>query len=373
MNIKTITCHDVYNYGASLQAYALQTFLEKLGNHVEIIDYLPYYKPKRYNWLYVPEKSRLHKLSHIPIVNDICGLLCNRREWKYWKRYKRFKFFKRNYLHCTQQTYHNIDELNSFPPMADLYIAGSDQIWNTKYINGTDPAFYCAFVHDRNKCISYAASFATSNLDPAWSTFVKQQLSNFRNISVRELSGVKIAESLGYKATAVLDPVFLLSKEDWESLCKKRRKGKYLIVYDFLRNDPRIRETCQRIARDQGLSIYALNDGGTTDWADHNIYNAGPVEFLEWIHDANFVVSTSFHATAFSVIFEREFITFPLIGHSNSSRMSDFLGSLGLNDRFIIDNSFSTLKVIDYEKVNILKNDLQKESREWLMSQLRSF
>lgn len=370
MNIKTITCHDVYNYGASLQAYALQTFLEKKGHEVEIIDYLPSYKAKRYDWFSIPKESKLYTLSEIPILNSLCGLISHRREFKYWLRYKRFVSFKKKYLHCTPKTYTSFCDLDADCPVADFYIAGSDQIWNTRYINGTDPSFYCSFVKDCNKCISYAASFATSELDSKWKKFVKKQLANFKAISVRELSGVKIAESLGYKATAVLDPVFLLNKNDWDSLCREHHKEKYLIVYDFLRNDLRIREICHRIAKENGLAVYSLNDGGTTEWAEKNICNAGPVEFLEWIRDASFVVSTSFHATAFSVIFEREFITFPLVGHGNSSRMSDFLGRLSLGERYINGDVPIHFIPINYDKVNKIKKNMQNKSREWLLQQL---
>lgn len=373
MRIKTITCHDVYNYGASLQAYALQTFLECQGNEVKIIDYLPSYKAKRYDWFTIPEGSHLRVFAHIPLVNKICGLLCHRHDFKYLKRYLRFNAFKQRYLHCTALAYKSIDDLKANCPQADLYVAGSDQIWNTKYINGTDPSYYCDFVNDSNKCISYAASFATSELDLKWTDFVRKELGNFRALSVREATGVHIAEALGYKATAVMDPVFLLDKKNWEALCKRPKKEKYLIVYDFLRNDSRIKEICQKIAKDKGLAIYSLNDGGKTEWADKNIYNAGPIEFLEWIRDAEFVVSTSFHATAFSVIFERQFLTFPLIGHGNSSRMSDFLRNLGLHNRFFDGKLKDERPSIDYRPVNAKRKLLQENSRGWLLKQLQYY
>lgn len=370
MKIKTITCHDVYNYGASLQAYALQTFLEKLGHEVEIIDYLPDYKECRYDWFKIPSQSRLHAFSKVPGINKIFGLVCQRRSFKYYGRYKKFNAFKREYLHCTPMQYHNIEDLKNNPPLADLYIAGSDQIWNTKYINGTDPSYYCDFVDDKTKCISYAASFATSEIEPRWHNFVQEKLGNFSAISVRESTGESLAKSLGYEATTVLDPVFLLDKVEWNSLCQHERKGKYLIVYDFLRNDPRIKETCEKIANERNLKIYSLNDGGYTPWADMNIYDAGPIEFLEWIRGAEFVVSTSFHATAFSVIFQREFITFPLVGHKNSSRMEDFLSQFNLNSRFGGGKIYLQHK-IDYEQILCLVRARQKQSRQWLINHIQ--
>jgi len=370
MKIKTITCHDVYNYGASLQAYALQNFLEKQGHEVEIIDYLPDYKEKRYNWFSIPKKSRFYRYSKVPVVNTLLGLMCHRHTFRYWKRGRNFDDFKRLYLHCTATSYANIEDLKRNRPEADLYIAGSDQIWNTtaKYINGRDPSYYLDFVGDKRKCISYAASFATEDIEPEWRDFVRGMLGNFRDISVRESTGVAIAQSLGHEATAVLDPVFLLDRKDWNKLCRKVHSGKYLIVYDFLRNDPRVKQISEQIAKERGLKIYALNDGGNTPWADHNICNAGPIEFVEWIRSASFVVSTSFHATAFSVIFEREFITMPLIGHSNSSRMKDFLTQINLSCRFDGDNL--SLQKIDYEQTLHLVHAKQEQSRQWLIEHL---
>lgn len=370
MKIKTITCHDVYNYGASLQAYALQTFLEKQGHDVEIIDYLPDYKPKRYDWFRIPQQSIFSGFSNVPVLDKIFGLVCQRHSFRYYGRYKKFNAFKRRKLKCTSMQYHNIDDLIKNKPVADLYIAGSDQIWNTDFVNGTDPSFYCDFVGDKDKCISYAASFATSTINPKWHDFIHKKLGNFRAISVRESTGVKLAKSLGYESTEVLDPVFLLDKKDWESLCNHEHKGRYLIVYDFLRNDPQIRETCQYIAKEKNLKIFSLNDGGHTPWADMNINNAGPIEFLEWIRGAEFVISTSFHATAFSVIFQREFITFPLVGHQNSSRMKDLLLNFNISSRFG-GGKFSLQHKIDYEQVLCLVRTHQEQSRQWLINHLQ--
>lgn len=371
MKIKTITCHDVYNYGASLQAYALQTFLEKQGNEVEIIDYLPIYKPKRYDWFHIPEGSHLHFLSHIPIFSSLAGLICHRKNIMFINRYLCFKRFKQNYLHCTNKQYHNIDELRKDPPLADLFIAGSDQIWNTKYINGTDSSFYLDFVKNPSKCISYAASFATSQLDSQWQTFVKKMLANFKAISVREKSGVDIVDKLGYEATEVLDPVFLLERKNWDEICHKKRKGHYLLLYDFLHNDPRIKTACKQIATQKGLKIYSLNDGSCINWVDHNICNAGPIEFIEWIRNADFVVSTSFHATAFSVIFQKEFLTYPLLGHNNSSRMLDFLKGLNIADRFVDAEQYNISSKINYYDVDKILEKKRKYSRQWLVENLQ--
>ena len=151
MQIKTITCHDVYNHGASLQAYALQTYLESLGHHVEIIDYKPDYLSSEYklwvvaNPVYDKPFIRLLYLM-VKLPNRLYSL----------KRKKAFDSFTKNYLKLTNHRFETYDQLNEAGLDADVFIAGSDQIWNTFLPNGTDPAFYLDFTPKTSKRISYA-------------------------------------------------------------------------------------------------------------------------------------------------------------------------------------------------------------------------
>ena len=372
MKIKTITCHDVYNYGASLQAYALQTYLEKQGHEVEIIDYMPDYRPRRYRFFHLNnKKGRLGKIaSYVPLLEPFCALWRNKKNFKFYNRKRKFDLFKKERLKVTDVCYHNVKELTSNKPDADLYIAGSDQIWNSLYDNGRDAAYYCAFENNPQKCISYAASFGADHIHPDYVSFVQKELKNFKSISVRESSGKQIVESLGLNAEAVLDPVFLLDREDWESLCTNDRTGDYLLLYDFLQNDPQVKSLALRIAKERHLKIYSLNDLKACKYADVNINNAGPIDFLEYIRGAKFVISTSFHATAFSVIYEKDFYTFPLIGHNNSSRMRDILQLLNLQDRLIHEGKFMPLEGIDWNYVNEKKQRQIDESQKWLLAKI---
>ena len=194
MKIKTITCHDVYNYGASLQAYALQTYLEKQGHEVEIIDYMPDYRPRRYRFFHLNnKKGRLGKIaSYVPLLEPFCALWRNKKNFKFYNRKRKFDLFKKERLKVTDVCYHNVKELTSNKPDADLYIAGSDQIWNSLYDNGRDAAYYCAFENNPQKCISYAASFGADHIHPDYVSFVQKELKNFKSISVRESSGKQI-------------------------------------------------------------------------------------------------------------------------------------------------------------------------------------
>lgn len=145
MKIATITCHNVYNYGASLQAYALQRYLSQEGHDVEIIDYKPYYLNSRYNWRHIPAESRLYPYKDYVGTQCIYFLLKNRKICKTIGRKRKFDDFRQKFLTLTDNTYTSAEELRATPPQADLYIAGSDQIWNTACENGKDAAFYLDF------------------------------------------------------------------------------------------------------------------------------------------------------------------------------------------------------------------------------------
>jgi hypothetical protein len=373
MKIKTITCHDVYNYGASLQAYALLHFLNISGHNVEIIDYLPNKNRRRYDYFRLASTGFLRKVADLcPFSEPFLALWQNRWEILGRKRKLNFDKFKCEYLKCTELKYTTFSDLKNNKPSADFFVAGSDQIWNVSYGNGLDPAFYCAFEDDCNKRISYAASFGSSTIPEESVDFIKKMLSRFKAISVRETSGVKIINSLGLDAFHVLDPVFLLEKEVWSTLCRKSENKNYVLVYDFLHNDPTIEYVAKQLAKKYKLKIVSLNDFKPLLYADENVNNAGPIEFLEYVKNAGYVISSSFHATAFSVIFSREFYTFPLVGHGNSARMEDFLGMLGLSDRFIhSEDSFVESSDIDYKQVDQIINEKRNLSRNWLLDQLK--
>ena len=161
MKIKTITCHDVYNAGASLQAYALQRYLMSLGHEVFIIDYKPFYLEHYILW------GGAYGKYNKPLIKEAYSLAHLPKRIAAWfeLRKRNFDGFTRKYLNVTKKTYTNNNELKINPPDADIFFAGSDQIWNTMFSNGKDPAFYLDFVSDGAIKASYAASFATTSIE----------------------------------------------------------------------------------------------------------------------------------------------------------------------------------------------------------------
>ena len=179
MKIKTITCHNVYNAGASLQAYALAEYLNSIGHECQIIDYKPDYL-KHYK-LFGVSNPRYNK----PVLRELYNIakFPGRLKARFGKRKKEYDRFTEDYLPVTNECYTSNEELKSNPPEADIFFAGSDQIWNSFFNNGKDPAFYLDFAPLGAVKASYAASFATENIVTELKPQIKEWLSNMRRCS----------------------------------------------------------------------------------------------------------------------------------------------------------------------------------------------
>lgn len=361
MRIKTITCHDVYNVGASLQAYALSSYLQRLGHDVEIINYKPDYLSRHYNLTCVGN-SRYDK----PVLKQLYLLLKlpGRLKAKYSRRKKEYDYFTSNYLLCTKEKYQSNDELKQNPPIADVYFAGSDQIWNTVFNNGKDPAFYLDFVPEGCVKASYAASFATDDIDEKWKPKIVAWISKINYISVREKSGIDILNKLGIKGhIQVLDPVFLLNRIEWEQIEKGVvGSDRYILVYDFDRNES-LKLFAKKIARELNCKIYSVL---SCDYANKCFDQEGPQAFINLIHNAEFVISNSFHATAFSIIYQKQFVVFERNEKINT-RMRDLLDMFNLKNRLIksIDELTEDI-IIEYALVNMELSYYIKKSKEYI-------
>ena len=350
LNIKTITCHDVYNVGASLQAYALSTYLMSLGHQVEIIDYKPDYL-KHYE-LWGVRNPRYNR----PILREVYNLLKlpKRIKNRFSRRKKAFDDFTKKYLCITENRYRTNQEMKNGRISADVFFAGSDQIWNTLFQNGKDPAFYLEFAPESAICASYAASFATDDVAEEWKEKVAAWIKKLDFVSVREKSGLGILNNLGREdACQVVDPVFLLSRDTWEALLDNKKENEdYLLIYDF-DNNQELNEQAMDIAKKNEWKIYSIFPNHICDKC---FYNEGPLEFVNLIRNAKFVLSNSFHATAFSIIFERQFAVFERKEKINT-RMRDLLKSLDIS---------MNEGGIDYSKVNVLLNDQISFSQKYI-------
>ena len=238
---------------------------------------------------------------------------------------------------------------------ADVFIIGSDQVWNSQHSNGKDPANYLSFVPLERKKISYAASFGINYVVSKYQNQVKNLLSKFQLLTVREKQGVSILESFGLKSFQVVDPVFLFTKDEWSLIAKEPdAKEDYILVYDF-GNNVLMKDFVCTYAKKYKLKIYSLNDFVPHRYADENINNAGPEEFLGLIKNAKCFVSNSFHGTAFSILFEIPFFVFNRKDAVNS-RMDSLLEIVGLQERIIYNrNEFDKMNLkINFQEVKCL-------------------
>lgn len=366
MKICTITCHDVYNHGASLQAYGLMKYLTNCGHEVEIIDYKPDYLGNHYNLLSIDSpkwrKNLITKSVYLVlrVPTKIPGL----------KRKKAFDKFTSKYLKITKDRYASNEELRRNIPNADAYICGSDQIWNTLRRNGKDPAFYLDFVPNEKIKAAYAASFAVDVISDEDSLMIKNRIGKLDSVSIREKSGVEILKNLHIKKVVnVVDPAFLLEQSEWDKMVIRSFKEKYILVYDF-DNSNIIKKIAIEIAKERGYRIYTINPG-KYNYADKCFNYDGPEMFVSLVRNAEIVISNSFHAAVFSIIYERDFIIVTRKEAINA-RMRDLLDDLGFNERLVTEiyDLNKLMDHIDYSEAKIILDDKIKKSKMFLRNAL---
>lgn len=357
MRIKTITCHDVYNVGASLQAYALEQYLTEQGYEVEIIDYRPDYLSRHYS-LSVVSSPRYDR----PLVRQayLLAKLPGRLAARFGRRKKSFDLFTKTMLQLTAARYDSVEALRKEPPEADAYIAGSDQIWNPLFQNGRDAAFFLDFVPAGKKRISYAASFAVEEIADEDQARMKPWLEKFDAVSVREASGVRLLEQMGLYGIQVCDPVFLLTREQWAAVAVRKNGG--VFVYDFDGSE-QVRDMAAALSQSRRkpiVSVFPMQN------AAHVCKDMGPREFLGAIAAADVVLSNSFHATAFALLFHKDFFVVERREKINT-RMRDLLEGVGLADRMIDSvEEIAGAKMIDWDNVDMRLRQTAERSKAFL-------
>jgi hypothetical protein len=365
MKIKTITCHQVYNHGASLQEYALLAYLESIGHTASAIYYKPDYLSQHFNLWCIsnPQWESNIILKVVYLLLKLPGRFIS------LKRKMNFDVFEKKYIKTAHHLYKSNDELKEKLPEADAYICGSDQIWNSFFPNGTDPAFYLDFVPDNKLKIAYAPSFATDEISQEVKAFVKEKVDRIDYVSVRETSGVIILSELGIdNVTQVLDPVFLLSADHWESEFVQDINESFVFIYDFDGN-PLVEKLAKLIAKERKLKIFTVNQN--IKYAHKNFYLEGPRKFISLMFNAKFIITNSFHSVAFSLIFQKQFVVVNRTEKINT-RMRDLLDLFDLSHLLITDeNDFKSIGNIDHQKTMNYRQMLTNNSKEYLKKALQ--
>ena len=352
MRIAIITFHDTANFGATLQCAALSHFLDDKGHDVVVINYLPRYVRDKKSIFKEFKNINSNSNKVKAFVKGFC-YMTHSKEIK--KKNKKYDVFIANNITTTNK-YLNGDELSANPPKADLFICGSDQIWNPALTGGKlDKAFFLTFASGRKA--SYGASVGEMNIE-TYAEEIKGLTSDFLRISVREHSvATALANVLKRDVSTVLDCTLLLNKEDYYPMeVDYDINNRYLLLYNIQNSSVAI-SIARRIAKERKLEIIDISPNPFVRFeGTKKILDIGPGEFLSLFHRADYVVTNSFHGTVFSIIYEKQFIVIP---HSTrSSRVSNLLRAVGLTDRIAVEPGYMEKSQIDY---GMVKEKLSKE------------
>lgn len=355
------------NYGQILQAYALQKYLENLGHHAYIIDYIPSSIEYRVGphkiqqaFKYIAKNLPIIKSHFIRKENKNIELENNDRD---------FISFKHKYLHYSDRKYTQIKELRQNPPKADYYITGSDQVW-ARCVPNPYP-YLLQFIDSPNK-LSYAASFGRSQLEPYENSIFEKELKKYRKIGVREISGVEICNSLKLtNCQFTPDPTILLQPAEWKQLITpgqlfKTPKKKIFIYSCYLRRE-------ELIEKFIGLKDYEIIIEDVIN-SDEDIAQLHIEDWIKAIYEADYVVSNSFHATMFCLYMNTPFVTFQYADNRSkmNTRLNSILSQISLTDHFVHPNSdinsiFNILnKQIKWEYINEKLDEMRQIGHNFL-------
>ena len=374
MKIGIMTFHKSINYGSVLQAYALAYKLRELGHKPEIIDY----EQKNYDFQYkiIKPPFSLEAIKHDFVNLSLYGIMKERKA--------AFERFRRKRLPLSDREYRFGDDLSVLDGKYDLLICGSDQIWNTN-ASDFDTAYFFPFIAKTPR-ISYAVSLNKGELSNAANPkLLKKNILDFRALSARETSGQeKIYNFIGGKkeVSVCLDPTLLNGKEAYEKISSKRIIREPYIFFYSVNFAPEAVKAAKIVSERLGLPVYTLAAGKGT----RSLYNVrkdgkikilrkhiGPENFLGLIRFADKVVTNSFHGTAFSIIFEKDFFSVKSVDKNgkpeNDTRLYNILSFLGLQDRYLSQKELLSANLsekTDYSAVRSKREEQIRDSAEYL-------
>ncbi len=336
----TITTHRSINFGAALQAYALQQFQIQNGIENRILD--------------VPAKKTMYEKPRKLTTKS--GLITMYSNFVYFVHKKSTKKMLNNFssfvdqnLHLTR-AYGNCEEIEEAELNADFLLNGSDQVFG---VRGSDDKLRMMDFGDHSiPRISYAASLGEYDWNDEEKELFKERIRHFAIVSVREQYAKEYLEPMIEKPCEVnIDPVFLLQQKTWDTVITiPKNKEPYILCYPLVSNEL-TQEVIDKLKEKTGLKVVCIHILPMKRIkADEYIFCAGPSEFLGLMKNAEYVVTSSFHGTAFSIIFHKKFFT--LIKQYKSQRMTDLLKMLGLSNRIYRTHNDFTL-----DDVNFLEAD----------------
>lgn len=353
MKCSIITIHHIHNFGSIFQAYALARFLELNGYETEIIDYRPGY--------YNLGKNKL---------KTAVGRILN--YGSYLRRKKKFENFIKKYDKLSDKTFYSISELeNYYKNSSNIFIAGGDQLWNDYHPCGRDNAYKLVFA-DGNRKIAYGTSMGRNTFSDTALKELSMLIKDFDRIMLREKSTVPMLQKFTeVPTTHVIDPVGLPDIGEFEKIAVKPAISEPYAVMYLADSGSLLDGAIEILSKKMGLKIVHICGFKKKCYCDYFVKDAGPEEILGYILGAKFVLSASFHATMFSLLFNKPFATL-LPGEKTNERINDILTLVGLGDRII--HSFDELgnieKSIDFTNANKVIDEFRFSSKEVLLNTL---
>lgn len=329
-NISLVTIFDTINFGTYLQAFATAIKLQELGANVEIIWY-----ERKHHWYRFPFENKFHILRYLTYL-----YACYTHNKSYFQKRECRKFVSRHAR--VSKLYYTYEEIKCNLPKADVFVTGSDQVWNTIHNFGIEPVYYLDFVPDNKKKVALSASIGMKEWDPVHKAESKYLLQRYDAISVREFDAVNMLSEIGIKSQKVVDPTFLLSREEWSKYAKPYNHAKpYVLVYSVEGGvcDAIISKTARQVASHLKADVIEVNYVGEDKQipdCDLRFYYATPETFLSLMLGASYTVVSSFHGTAFSINLKIPFIS--VAPERFSSRIDSLLRQTGLTNRKIAEH-----------------------------------
>lgn len=366
VGILTFHCSD--NFGAMLQAYGLKTYLCQQGLNAAIVPYSPLYMTGRH-W-YIP---------YIPFPGDNGFARCRRHAIGGYQLHRamgrdfllqraNMRRFRRQYLTGARLPLLFTWQLCFLP--FRCYVVGSDQIWNPDITLGLRRAYFGAFSSPwKKRVVAYAASLGSAALPERYDRAFAALVSHVDAVSAREAEAVPYLQKFRSEpVTPVLDPVFLLGREEWQQVEHPPAREGYILLCATER-DPSLYDYAHRLSQEKNLPVVELRDikeREEDDWVTVE-YTAGPSEFLGWLHKAEYVVTNSFHATAFSILYQKRFMVFL---HSRlGARTRGVLRAHGLESRIYREDADIDAPV-DWEAVRARTRENLRVSRDFIREQI---
>ena len=370
MKIGILTFHFAHNYGAMLQAYALSTKLRNMGYDAEIIDY-------RLEYIYkYTERVSFEKLYRQYVKsgdNSFKALLKVVKNFYYvnhktdsWYRFEDFldKTLVKS-IRCSKNDFANMQY--------DYVICGSDQIWNGTLTGGLEPVYFGEGFSAQCKILTYAASNGHNEILDKDKPLFTKLIKNISNISVREKGLHDNLTAMGINNTCVLDPIFLLDKDEWKKIAIKPKESDYVLSYSFSES-PNYFRKAEQLAAKLGKQLVCFTFRKKKDAPESAVHYfvGGPKEFLGYFCNASYIITNSFHGTAFSILFEKNFVCVPPL--LRRERLDSVLQSFQIEGNVVEDGADlpEAIPSIKYDIVRSKLDSLRKESIGFIKSSLNS-